>query len=99
MTAIILLIDKILDIYLFFIVVWIILGWLVAFGAIPSYNRFISAIMNFLYRITEPALGRIRNFLPPLGGMDLSPIVLILAIYFIRDLLRFTIAPMMGVNY
>jgi YggT family protein len=99
MTAVIFLIDKILDIYLFFIVVWVILGWLVAFGAVPTYNPYVSSIMNFLYRITEPALGRIRNFLPYLGGMDLSPIVLILGIYFLRDLLRFTVAPMLGVNY
>lgn len=99
MNALFFLIHKILDIYLFFIVIWVILGWLIAFGAVPTYNRFVAAIMDFLYRITEPALRRIRRFLPPIGGLDLSPIVLILGIYFLQILLLRDIAPLLGVQY
>ena len=88
MNALFALIDKIIEIYLFFIFVWIIMSWLVSFGLVPAYNNFVSGLMNFLYRVTEPALSRIRRILPPIGGVDLSPLVLILLIYFVRDLLR-----------
>lgn len=82
------LIDKIIEIYLFFIFIWIIMTWLISFGLVPAYSRFVTSLMDFLYRVTEPALGRIRRILPPIGGIDLSPLVLILLIYFVRDLLR-----------
>lgn len=99
MNAIFFLIDKIVEIYLFFIFVWVIMGWLLTFGVLPTHNQIVSAIMDFLYRITEPALGRIRRFLPPMGGMDLSPLVLILLIYMLQIFLRRDLAPFLGVGY
>ena len=98
MNALFFLIDTVIEIYLFFIFVWVIMSWLVSFGVVPTYNRYVVGIMDFLYRVTEPALGRIRQFLPPFGGIDLSPIILILALYFIRNLIRYDIAPALGVG-
>lgn len=88
MNALFSLIDKIIEIYLFFIFVWVIMSWLISFGLVPAYSRFVMGMMDFLFRITEPALGRIRRLIPPIGGIDLSPLVLILLVYFVRDLLR-----------
>ncbi|WP_322097029.1 YggT family protein [Pelagibius sp.] len=73
--------------YLWAIIFSAILSWLVHFGVINTRNQFVSMIGEFLWRITEPALRPIRRFMPNLGGIDISPIVLILIIYFARDLL------------
>ena len=64
-----------------------ILSWLVAFRVINGSNRFVTMLTNALYRITGPVLEPIRRFLPQMGGLDLSPIVAILLIYFLRNLL------------
>lgn len=88
MNSLLSLIDKVFEIYLFFIFIWIIMTWLISFGLVPAYSRFVSGLMEFLHRITEPALGRIRRIIPAIGGMDFSPLVLILLIYFVRDLIR-----------
>ena len=72
----------------------VIMGWLYSFGVVPHHNQIINQIMGMLHRLTEPVLSRIRAVLPSFGGLDLSPIVLIFAIYFIRDLIRFDLAPM-----
>ena len=77
-----------LGLYLWAIIISAILSWLVHFGVINTRNQFVSMIGEFLWRITEPALRPIRRFMPNLGGIDISPIVLILAIYFARDVLR-----------
>lgn len=76
-----------LVLYLWAIIGSAILSWLVHFGVVNTRNQFVSMIGEFLWRITEPALRPIRRFMPNLGGIDISPIVLILVIYFIRDLL------------
>ncbi|WP_420345691.1 YggT family protein [Pelagibius sp.] len=73
--------------YLWAIILSAILSWLVHFGVINTRNQFVSMIGEFLWRITEPALRPIRRFMPNLGGIDISPIILILVIYFARDLL------------
>jgi YggT family protein len=65
-----------------------ILSWLVAFNVINTTNRFVYQAGDFLYRITEPALRPIRNFIPNMGGVDISPVILILIIFFVRNLLR-----------
>ena len=64
-----------------------IVSWLVSFNVINTQNKFVYTIMNFLWRVTEPALRPIRKIMPNLGGIDLSPIILILALFFIRQLL------------
>ena len=62
-----------------------ILSWLVAFNVVNTNNRVVLTIGDMLYRITEPALRPIRNILPNLGGIDISPVILILLLLFIRD--------------
>jgi len=78
MSALVYLINAAIDIYTWFLIVWVILSWLVAFNVINTYNRFISMVMDFLYRITEPALRPIRRVIPDLGGIDISPLILLL---------------------
>jgi YggT family protein len=82
------LIDTVIEIYIWLLIASAVLSWLMAFGVINSYNRFVNQVAEFLYRITEPALRPIRNFLPSLGGIDLSPMVLILLLVFVRNLLH-----------
>lgn len=81
------LIDTILDIYTWIIIASVILSWLVAFNVINTHNRIVGTIGEVLYRLTEPVLGTIRRYVPSVGGLDLSPIVLLLGIYFLRMLL------------
>ncbi|MEO1018313.1 MAG: YggT family protein [Pseudomonadota bacterium] len=86
MFAIYNLVDTIISLYIWLLIASVILHWLVAFNVINTSNRFVYMIGDFLYKVTEPALRPIRNILPNLGGIDLSPVVLILALIFIRDL-------------
>jgi YggT family protein len=82
------LIDEILNLYSWIIIISAILSWLVAFGVINVRNQFVRVVVDFLYRVTEPALRPIRRFLPSLGGIDISPVVVLLLIIFVRHLLR-----------
>jgi YggT family protein len=77
----------ILDLYIWAIIISAILSWLVHFNVVNSRNQLVHTIGSFLWRITEPVLRPIRRFVPNLGGIDISPIVLILAIYFIQMVL------------
>ncbi len=101
MTALFWLIDAVLGFYYFLLIVTIIMSWLVAFGIINSYQPFVQTIQRFLYAVTEPALAPIRRtlgrFLPSLGGIDISPIILIFLIFALRVLLRSDIAPLFGI--
>ena len=76
-----------LKLYMFCIIVSAVLSWLVAFNVVNTSNKVVYMVGDFLYRITEPALRPIRQFLPNLGGIDVSPVVLILGIYFEESLL------------
>jgi len=76
-----------LNLYVWLIIVQAIMSWLIAFGIVNTRNRFVYLVGDFLYRITEPLLRPIRGFLPDLGGIDLSPVVLLLAIVFIQNVL------------
>ncbi len=80
-------VSKALDLYLWCIIISAILSWLVAFNVVNLSNKFVYSVGDFLYRITEPALRPIRRFMPNLGGIDISPVLLILAIYFIQMVL------------
>ncbi|UTW55607.1 YggT family protein [Kordiimonas sp. SCSIO 12610] len=97
MLAIFWLIDAALGIYWFFVIASVILSWLVAFNVINTYQPFVQTATRFLYNVTEPVVGKIRRFMPDLGGVDLSPLVLLLLIHFTRILLRTSIAPVFGV--
>ncbi|HTH97059.1 MAG TPA: YggT family protein [Stellaceae bacterium] len=83
------LIDTVLGLYLFVLVVQAILSWLLVFGVVNRYNRAVQMIGDVTYRLTEPALRPIRRFVPNVGGLDLSFLVLFLLIYFIRDEIRY----------
>ena len=76
-----------LNLYLWCIIISAVLTWLVAFNVVNTSNKFVYMVGDFLYRITEPALRPIRQFMPNLGGIDISPVLLILIIYFIQSLL------------
>ncbi|WP_336055224.1 YggT family protein [Nitratireductor sp. CH_MIT9313-5] len=82
-----------LDIYWWLIIGSAIFSWLYAFNVVNSSNQFVGAVGNFLYRVTEPALRPIRRVLPDLGGIDISPIILLLILFFIRQFLITTVAP------
>jgi len=88
MLSILNLVDFVLELYMWCIIIAAILSWLSFGGVINTHNRFVYMVSDFLYRITEPALRPIRRFVPLVGGIDLSPVVLILAIYLVRSLLR-----------
>ena len=83
----------VLQLYIWLLIAAAILSWLVAFNVVNSRNPFVSAVAEFLYRITEPLLAPIRNFLPNLGGLDISPIILILIIMFIERVITYYIYP------
>lgn len=87
MNSLLVLLTSVLDIYVWIIIASAILSWLFAFNVINSGNQFVRTIAETLYRLTEPALRPIRSFLPNLGGIDVSPIVLILLLMFARNLL------------
>lgn len=87
MIALKLLIDSVLSIFLWIIILQVIMSWLIAFNVINTSNRFVYMVGDFLYRITEPVMRPIRRILPNLGGIDLSPLVVLLLIYFARNLL------------
>ncbi|MHA1569923.1 MAG: YggT family protein [Alphaproteobacteria bacterium] len=81
------LIDTVLGLYVWVLIIHVILSWLIAFNVINTYNRFVNMIGGFTYQLTEPALKRIRRFVPTVGSVDLSVLVLILVIWFVRKLL------------
>lgn len=93
MLALLKTIDLALYLYWCIIIASAIFSWLYAFNVVNPRNQFVGMIGNMLFRMTEPALRPIRRLLPDLGGIDLSPILLLLIIYFVRELLWSTIAP------
>ncbi len=88
MLSLLSLIDIVLELYMWCIIVAAIMSWLSLGGVINNNNRFVYMVSDFLYRITEPALRQLRRFIPAVGGIDLSPMALILLIYLARSLLR-----------
>ena len=93
MRALLWLIDTLINIYIWLLIAQAILSWLLAFGVVNRFNRAVAVIGDFLYRVTEPALRPIRAFLPNFGGVDISPIILILILAFLRRLILYDIAP------
>ena len=83
----------VLDLYVWLLIASAILSWLIAFNVVNTRNQFVAAVAEFLYRITEPLLAPIRSFMPNLGGLDISPIILILIIMFIQRVIQYYIYP------
>jgi len=87
MRSILYVILLVLDLYIWLLIAAAVLSWLVAFNVINARNQFVAMVGDFLYRITEPVLRPIRNMLPSLGGIDVSPVVVILVIILIKDII------------
>ena len=75
----------VIDLYIWVVIAGAILSWLIAFNVVNTQNRFVYTVADMLYRVTDPALRPIRNIIPNLGGIDISPVILILFLLFIRD--------------
>ena len=94
MIAIFYLALQILKIYTYVVIANVVISWLIAFNILNTSNRFVYSILEFTYRLTDPFLNRIRRFLPNLGSLDISPIILLLLIWFIEMCMKLYVAPM-----
>tara|TARA_B100000579_G_scaffold217570_1_gene177954 strand:+ start:155 stop:445 length:291 start_codon:yes stop_codon:yes gene_type:complete len=94
MIAIFYLALQILKLYSYVVIANVIISWLIAFNIINTSNRFVYSILEFTYRLTDPLLNRIRRFLPNLGAFDISPIILLLLIWFIEMCMKLYVAPL-----
>ena len=93
MKSIFILLDSIITIYLWIIIINAILSWLVAFNVLNTQNRFVFSILDVTYKLTDPALNKIRRFIPTFGSIDISPVILILLLMFLRNLIFEVFAP------
>ena len=80
--------DELLSLYLWAVIIWAVLSMLTSFGVIDSRNRMVWTVSDFLHRVTEPALKPIRRFMPDLGNIDISPLILILLLQAARMVLE-----------
>ena len=94
MIAIFYLALQILKIYSYVVIANVILSWLIAFNVLNTHNRFVYSILDLTFRLTNPFLNKIRRFLPNLGSFDISPIILLLLIWFIEMCMKLYIAPL-----
>ena len=94
MIAIFYLILQILKLYSYVVVANVVISWLIAFNVLNTGNRFVYAILELTYRLTDPILVKVRRFLPNLGSLDISPIILLLLIWFIEMCMKLYIAPL-----
>ena len=93
MKSIFILLDSVITIYLWIIIINAILSWLVAFNILNTQNRFVFAVLDATYKMTDPVLNKIRKFIPTFGSIDVSPVVLILLLMFLRNLVFEIFAP------
>jgi len=93
MKSIFILLDSIITIYLWIIIINAILSWLVAFNVLNTQNRFVFSVLDATYKLTDPALNKIRRFIPTFGSIDISPVVLILILIFLRNVIFEIFAP------
>ena len=93
MKSIFILLDTIITIYLWVIIINAILSWLVAFNVLNTQNRFVFSVLDATYKMTDPVLNKIRNFIPTFGSIDVSPVVLILFLMFLRNIIFEIFAP------
>ena len=93
MIAIFYLLLQILKIYSYVVIANVIVSWLIAFNILNTQNRFVYSILELTYKLTDPILNKIRKFLPNLGTLDISPVILLLLIWFIEMCMKLYIAP------
>ncbi len=95
MKSVLILFDNIVSLYIWVLIINAIISWLVAFNVLNTSNRFVYSLLDVSYKLTDPPLNFIRRYLPNLGSIDISPIVLILGLIFLRNLIFEMFAPMM----
>ena len=93
MKAIYLLAYELLNIYKWIVIANVIISWLVAFNVLNTQNRFVYSILELTYRLTDPFLNKIRRFLPNLGTLDISPVILLVLIWFLQTCMYIYLAP------
>ena len=93
MKSIFILLDSVITIYLWIIIINAMLSWLVAFNILNTQNRFVFSVLDTTYKLTDPILNKIRRFVPTFGSIDISPIILILGLMFLRNLVFEIFAP------
>ena len=93
MKSLLILFDNVVGLYIWILIINAIISWLIAFNVLNTSNRFVYSILDISYKLTDPPLNYIRKFLPNLGSVDISPIVLILGLMFLRNLVFEMFAP------
>jgi len=93
MIAIYYLVLQLLKLYTYIVIANVVISWLIAFNVLNTQNRFVYSILEMTYKLTDPILNKIRGFLPNLGSLDISPIILLLLIWFIEMCMKLYIAP------
>ena len=93
MKSIFILLDSIITIYLWIIIINAVLSWLVAFNVLNTQNRFVFSILDTTHKLTDPVLNKIRGFVPLFGSIDISPVILILLLMFLRNIIFEIFAP------
>ena len=93
MKSLLILFDNVVNLYIWILIINAIISWLVAFNVLNTSNRFVYSILDISYKLTDPPLNYIRRFLPNLGSVDISPIILILGLMFFRNLVFEMLAP------
>ena len=94
MIAIFYLALQILKLYSYIVIANVVISWLISFNILNTHNRFVYSVLEITYRLTDPFLNRIRKFLPNLGSLDISPVILLLLIWFIEMCMKLYIAPL-----
>ncbi|MGC6512297.1 MAG: YggT family protein [Parvibaculales bacterium] len=87
MQSLLILISQIIELYIWVVIASVIMSWLIGFNVINIRNRFVYNLSHIINRLTEPAYQQVRQLIPPIGGLDLSPIVIIFALTFLRNLM------------
>ncbi len=93
MIAIFYLVLQVLKLYSYVVLANVVISWLIAFRVLNTQNRFVYSVLEMTYRLTDPMLNKIRRFLPNLGSLDISPIILLLLIWFIEMCMKLYVAP------
>ena len=95
MKSVLILLDSVITIYIWILIINALVSWLIAFNVLNTSNRLVYSLLDISYKMTDPLLKPIRNFLPNLGNIDISPVVLILLLMFLRNLIFEFLAPAM----
>ena len=93
MKSILILFDNVVNLYIWILIIHVIFSWLVAFNVLNTSNRFVYSVLEISFKLTSPPLNFIRRFLPNLGSIDISPVILILGLIFLRNLVFEMFAP------